>query len=80
VCRSGESTARQIAQDGQWKYSIPQMPCLVYEWVWFWGQEAICSSHFNKFKSSLVQEFKLFQEFSEILDFGVPRSLLRDWL
>jgi len=37
-------------------------------------------AHFHEFESSLVQEFELFQEFREIHDFGIPRSLLGDWL
>ena len=32
------------------------------------GQEALCSSHFCEFESSLVLEFEFFQE---IQDFGV---------
>jgi len=44
-----------------------------------WGA-GICSSHFREFRSSLVQQFTLFQEFHKIQDFQVPRSLLRDWL
>jgi len=43
-------------------------------------QEAICSSNFLEFESSLVQEFELLWEFCEVRDFGVLQSLLRDLL
>jgi len=42
------------------------------------GQEALGSSCFWEFESSLVWEFQLFQEFSEIRDFEVLSSLFRD--
>jgi len=44
------------------------------------GKKFFCSSHFLELKSSFIQEFKLFWEFSGIRDSGVPRSLLREWL
>jgi len=55
----GGSTARQPAQAGQWKYSMPWMLCSVYEW----GLVGIFLSLFYGFKSSLVQVFELLQEF-----------------
>jgi len=36
------------------------------------GQEALSSSHFHEFKSSLVLKFELFSGFSKILYFQVP--------
>ena len=73
----GGSTARQQAQAGRWKYSIPWMSCLIYEWELARGQEALGSSHFQEFESPLVQEFEFFWE---LCDFGVPWLLLRDCL
>jgi len=43
-------------------------------------QEAICSTCFLEFESSLVQEFNLFQELCKIHNFQFLPSLLRDWL
>jgi len=83
----GGSTARQPAQAGQWKYSIPQTACSVYEQGLAVGQEAIGSSRFSGFQSSLVWEFELFREFGlfwefcgicKIREFGIPRLLLGD--
>jgi len=48
----GGSTARQLAQAGQWEYSIPWMSCSVYEWGLARRQE-----------SSLFHELELFHEF-----------------
>jgi len=73
----GGSTARQTAQAGQWKYSIPWTLRSIYESGLAGGRKAIGSSCFCEFESSLVQEFEPFQEFH---DFGVPQLLLRDWL
>jgi len=56
------SIARQLAQTGQWKYSLPYIPCSVYEWGLAGGQES--SLFFHEF--GLCCEFKLFQEFHEI--------------
>ena len=65
----GGSRARQLAQAGQWKCSIPWTPCSVYEWRLTGGQEGICSTLLHEFESSLVQEFEYFWEFREFCDF-----------
>jgi len=64
----GRSIARQLAQAGQWKYSMPQTSCPVYEWGLTGGQEALSLSAFCEFEPSFVWEFTLFQE---IWDFEV---------
>ena len=71
----GGSTARQTAQVGRRKYSVP---CSVCEGGLTGRQK---SAHFHEFEFSLVQEFGLFWEFNEIqkiCDFWSLRLLLGD--
>jgi len=69
---AGREHSQTDSQAGQWKYSVPETSYSVYEWGLTGGQGAICSSCFHEFETSLVWEFDLFQEFSEIHDFCVP--------
>jgi len=60
VQQLGGSIARQPAQAGQWKYSIAQTLCSVYEWGLAKGKEGDWLFGFSRsFESSLGQEFKL---------------------
>ena len=65
----GRGTARHLAQAGQWKYSILWMSCSAYEWG-LAGEQGYFVSRFSKFKTSIVQKFKLFWDFG-----GFFRSL-----
>ena len=59
VCRSWEG-AQTDSQASQWKYSILQMSCSVYEWGLAGGKETTGFSDFWESESSLGWEFKLF--------------------
>jgi len=38
----GRSIARQLAEDGQWKYSMPWTSSSVYKWGLAGAQEPLC--------------------------------------
>jgi len=60
-CAGAGSTARQLAQAGQWKYSMPWMSCSFYRSGLAGGRNLFFffSSLFCEFESSLVQGFEL---------------------
>jgi len=78
------STARQPAQPGQWKYSIPLASCSDYEWGLAGGQEAIGFLVLQEFKFSLLQSrnsFRSFTKFAEstISEFHDRRKSVIGW-
>ena len=65
----GGSTARQPAQAGQWKCSIPWTSCSVYEWGLAGGQEScfLVSVSSNPLLSSSLHFFRNFHEIRDFL-------------
>ena len=69
----GGSIARQLTQLANRSIPYHRHHAQLMNGGWLGGQEALGSSLFSGFESSLVWEFKLFfQEFSKICDFWGP--------
>ena len=64
------STARQMVRLSNGDIPHHKQHAQFMNGGWSGGQESICSSHFREFKSSLVQEFELFQNFMKFVILG----------